>query len=77
MNVRVLTVVAVAVMLAGCAPVAPAPKRQVQNPCIRHAPLDYRPILVKVILTANYNLKDAQGFQQYTPAIGPGFPRTT
>ena len=33
-------------------------------PCIKHSPMTYSPILIKVNLSGNYNMKDLQGAQR-------------
>lgn len=69
MNIRVLYAAALASTLAGCvadddyAYNAPA-----QQSCYRHDPLNYSPILVKLNVTANYNLATPTEFYRYAAA---------
>lgn len=69
MTIRLFTAAALAGVLAGCVAddeydYAYAP----QQNCYRHDPLTYTPILVKLNVTANYNLATPQDFYRYAAA---------
>ena len=38
--------------------------KPVAQPCVKHGPLNYSPILIKVNLSGNYNMKDLAGAQR-------------
>jgi hypothetical protein len=55
--------------------VASAPPKHYQSyqpkpqPCIKHRPLDYSPVLIKLNISGSYTMKDLPGYQETSPFL--------
>lgn len=53
------------IMSLACASSKPAYRRPVKQPCVKHAPLTYSPVLVKMNISGSYTMKDLSGAQSF------------
>ena len=56
-------------MALACATTKPRYSKPVVLPCVHYAPLTYNPILLKINISASYNMKDITTIRQNDPAM--------